>query len=83
MDNLEKLATFGTQDKQNKKHNTICVGQHYTQRNTNNKPGYNIYLLRITGIEGTFTRAICRFVIIFTVKIWSSTTVFQVTTHST
>ena len=33
MDNLEKLATLGTQDedKQNKKHDTICVGQHYTQ----------------------------------------------------
>ena len=31
MDNPEKLATQGTQDdqKQNKKHNTKCVGQHY------------------------------------------------------
>ena len=38
MDNPEKLATQGTQDKekQNKKHNTICVGHHYTQRNTTN-----------------------------------------------
>jgi hypothetical protein len=33
MDNPEKLATLGTQDqdKQNKKQNTICVGQHYAQ----------------------------------------------------
>ena len=38
MDKPEKLATLGTQDedKQNKnKHNTICVGQHYMQTNTN------------------------------------------------
>jgi len=38
MGNPEKLATLGIQDddKQNKKHNTICVGHHYTQTNTNN-----------------------------------------------
>jgi len=60
MDNPEKLATSGTQDKdienknttqyvldtnihktqdedkQNKKCNTICVGYHYMQTNTNN-----------------------------------------------
>jgi hypothetical protein len=38
MDNPEKLATYGTQDdeKQNKKHNTICDGHHYMQTNTNN-----------------------------------------------
>ena len=38
MDNPEKLATYGTQDeeKQSKKHNTICVGHHYTQIHTNN-----------------------------------------------
>jgi hypothetical protein len=38
MDKPEKLATLGTQDedKQNKnKHNTICVGHHYMQTNTN------------------------------------------------
>jgi hypothetical protein len=31
MDNPEKLATLSTQDedKQSKKHNTICVGHHY------------------------------------------------------
>ena len=34
IDNPEKLATQGTQDKE--KHNTICVGHHYTQTNTNN-----------------------------------------------
>jgi len=38
MDNPEKLATKGTHDeeKQNQKHNTIYVGLHYTQTNTNN-----------------------------------------------
>ena len=38
MDNPEKLVTQGTQDedKQNKKHNTICVGHQYMQTNTNN-----------------------------------------------
>ena len=38
MDKAEKLATQGTQDeeKQNKKHNILCVGHHYTQTNTNN-----------------------------------------------
>jgi hypothetical protein len=38
MNNPEKPATLGTQDeeKQNKKHNTLCVGYHYTQTNTNN-----------------------------------------------
>jgi len=38
MDNPEKLATLDTQDedKQNVKHNTIYVGHHYTQTNTNN-----------------------------------------------
>ena len=37
MDNPEKLATYGThhEDKQNKKHNTICVGHHYAQVKTN------------------------------------------------
>ena len=32
-DNLEKLATQGTQDE--KTQNTICVGHHYIQTNTN------------------------------------------------
>ena len=34
MDNPEKVATYGTQEEE--KHNTICVGHHYTQTNTNN-----------------------------------------------
>jgi len=34
MDNPEKLETRGTQDEE--KHNTICVGHHYMQTNTNN-----------------------------------------------
>jgi hypothetical protein len=28
-DNQKKLATYGTQDKEKQKHNTICVGHHY------------------------------------------------------
>ena len=40
MDNLEKLATLGTQDTRRRltkqKHNTICVEHRYTQTNTNN-----------------------------------------------
>jgi len=38
MNNTEKLATQGTQDgrKAKQKHNTICVGRHYVQANTNN-----------------------------------------------
>jgi hypothetical protein len=38
MDNPEKMTPIGTQDedKQSKKHNTMCAGHHYMQRNTNN-----------------------------------------------
>jgi hypothetical protein len=40
MDNPQKLATLGTQDKDkqehSKQHNTLCVGYRYTQQNTNN-----------------------------------------------
>ena len=38
MGNPEKLATQGTQhtEKAKQKHNTICVGHHYTQTSTNN-----------------------------------------------
>jgi hypothetical protein len=40
MDNPEKLATQGTQDTRRRqtkqKLNTICVGHHYEQTNTNN-----------------------------------------------
>ena len=43
MDNPKKLATWGTQEtgrRQTKqKHNTICVGHHYTQTNTNKVTG--------------------------------------------
>ena len=35
MDNPEKLATLGTQDEDKQNKNTICVGNHYTQTNTN------------------------------------------------
>jgi hypothetical protein len=34
MDNPEKMATYGTQCEE--KHNTICVGHHYTQANISN-----------------------------------------------
>ena len=36
MDNLEKLATYGSQDDENKNTTQICVGHHYTETNTNN-----------------------------------------------
>ena len=36
MDNPEKLATIGYIKRKQTKQNTICVGHHYTQRNTNN-----------------------------------------------
>ena len=37
MGNSEKLATYGTQDRKTKqKYNTICIGQHYAQANTQN-----------------------------------------------
>ena len=44
MDNQEKLVALGTQDKDKQEtHNTICVGNHYSQINTNNirhEPSY-------------------------------------------
>ena len=39
LDNPEKLATYGTPDKDTQhinKHNSICVRHHYRQANTNN-----------------------------------------------
>ena len=38
MDNQEKLATYiyTRQRKTMQKHNTMCVGHHYMQANTNN-----------------------------------------------
>ena len=40
MGNPEKLATLGTQETRRwqtkQKHNTICIGHHYVQTNTNN-----------------------------------------------
>ena len=38
IDNRENLVTHGTQDEERKhqKHNTICVGHHCAQTNTNN-----------------------------------------------
>jgi hypothetical protein len=35
IDNPEKLAKYGRQYKE--KHNTICVGHHYTQTNLENE----------------------------------------------
>ena len=51
MDNPEKLSTQGTQhkDKQNKKHNTICVGHHYTLTNINNVNNTRALLQRTRG----------------------------------
>jgi hypothetical protein len=50
MDNPEKLATYGTQDEGGKtqKTNTMCVGHHSTQTNTNNV-NKTWTLLQITG----------------------------------
>ena len=39
MDNPEKLTTQGTQHEE-KQNNTICVGHHYTQTNTNNRTSF-------------------------------------------
>jgi len=36
MEYPEKLVTHGTQDKDKQNENTICVGHHYAQTNTNN-----------------------------------------------
>ena len=37
MGNSERFATYGIQDrKTQQKHNTICIGHHYAQANTNN-----------------------------------------------
>jgi hypothetical protein len=35
-DNPEKLATYDTQEETKQKHNTICIGHHFMQTNTNN-----------------------------------------------
>ena len=42
----EKLAAYDTQneDKQNKKHNTIYVGHHFKQTNTNNVNKTRVFL---------------------------------------
>jgi hypothetical protein len=48
MDNPEKLATRQRQTKQ--KHNTICVGHHYPQANTNNV-NKTCVLLHTTGCK--------------------------------
>ena len=47
-DNPDKLATLGTQDEE--KHNTICVGHHYEQINTNNV-NKTFALLQTTGCK--------------------------------
>ena len=48
MDNPKKLATLDTQDEE--KQNTIYVGHHYTQTNTNNV-NKTLTLLHTTGSE--------------------------------
>jgi hypothetical protein len=53
MDNLEKLATYGTQDEVKQNKNTICFGQHFTQTNTNNV--INWALLQTTGGKSFIT----------------------------
>jgi hypothetical protein len=56
----KKLATQSTQDqdKQNKKYNTICVGHHYAQANTNNV-NKTWALLQTTGGKYCLIYVIC------------------------
>jgi len=60
MDNPEKLATWTDKDKQNKKHNTICVGQHYMQTHTNNvirhEPSYRIKFAYVYALVRTVNK---------------------------
>ena len=53
MENQEKLAAVGTQDKGQRytkqKHNTICVGHHYAQTSTNNVNKTCVLLLTTSG----------------------------------
>ena len=60
IDNSERLATLGTQDedKQNKKHNTLCVGHHYLQANTNNANKTRV-LLQTTGGNDELNIVLC------------------------
>ena len=53
MDNSKKLATYCTQDEEKnpQKYNTICVGHHYMQTNTNNI-NKTWALLQTTGVNG-------------------------------
>ena len=55
MGNPEKLVTLGTQDTRrrqvNQNHNTICVGHHDSQTNTNNV-NKTWVLLQTTGGKG-------------------------------
>ena len=53
--NPEKLATQGTQDEE---HNTICVGHHYTQTNTNNV-NKTCVILQTTGAKTNRTSFLC------------------------
>ena len=48
MDNPEKLATYGTQGEEKQNKNTIAVGHHYAQTNTNNVNKTRV-LLQTTG----------------------------------
>ena len=56
IDNTEKLTTLGTQDddKQNKKHNTICVGHHHGQTNNHirHEPSYKQLEIYTNGGDG-------------------------------
>jgi hypothetical protein len=61
MDNPEKLATLGTQEKekQNKKHHTICVGYHYMQSNINKVNKTRVLLQTTGGKEVTTIVTVC------------------------
>jgi len=64
MENQEKVAAVGTQDKgqqyTKQKHNTICVEHHYAQTCTNNVNKTCVFLLTIKGAKTNRTSFLCR-----------------------
>ena len=53
MDNPKKLATLCMQDEDQKQHNTIGVGHHYMQTNTNNVKQLEVKANRTNFLCGT------------------------------
>ena len=83
MDNPEKLGTLGIQDEE--KHNTLCVGHHYTQTNTNNVNKTWAVLLVTEGIDESnivlmrkIATDITNFLCIHTILQWSPLILFLI-----